>query len=1320
MSVYSKILSLINGVPRTIDFSEVGNTLGVSAIQLDGSTSGSITLSASATTTPYSVLFPPAQGAVSSVLQNDGSGNLSWGIISSTPAISNVFTAGENFAANTSFIVRWAMNVLSETTDTVYKADYSTVSYDEFWGIGIAFSTTAVTAGQNITVYSFGSYTLGSNDTPFSTSNTGDPVWLTTAGAFSVVAPSGSSEADLKIGIVMSTTQIWIDGQMMGIGSSTGGGPVPLNVVEGGTGVASFTPYAVIVGGVTSTDPLQQVVGVGTTGQVLTSNGASALPTWQTSGAGSVTSVALADGSTAPIYGITGSPVTSSGTLTFTLNTQSANTIFAGPSSGSAAQPAFRAIVAADIPTLNQNTTGTSANVTGTVAIANGGTGQTTQQSAINALTGSQTAGYYLRSDGTNATLSAIQVADVPTLNQNTTGTAANITATSNATLATISSLASVGTITSGTWNATTIAIAHGGTGQTSASSAFNALSPITSTGDLIVGNGTNSATRLAIGSNGYVLSSNGTTAVWTAPAATGVTSVAFADDSTTPIYSVSGSPVTSTGTLAITLSTQSANTVFAGPTSGSAAQPTFRSLVAADIPSLSATYVTQSEVGANNGVASLDGGGKVPLSQLPATLMEFKGSWNPNTNTPTLADGTGTTGFTYWVSAADSGTVAGLTDPSMTNFQIGDLVIYNGTKWVLVTPAAGVQSVNGAQGAVTVNAISSLTGDVTTATASGSQSEAATVAFVGGSSAAAVNTATVLVNTSQSGNLFLASPNGSSGAPSFRAIVAADIPTLNQNTTGTAANITATSNATLTTLSALTTASSLASVGTITSGTWNGTTIAIAHGGTGQTTAAAAFNALNPMTTTGDITYESATNTASRLAIGSAGKVLTVVSGIPAWAAPATSGTVTSVALADGSTTPIYNISNSPVTSSGTLTFTLATQTANTVFAGPSSGSAAQPTFRSLVSADIPNNAANTTGTAANVTGTVAIAHGGTGQTTAAAAYNALSPMTTTGDIEYESSTNTASRLGIGSTGQVLTVVSGVPAWSTPVSLTVFYPPTAQTFTTGGSSGTYNLNYSFSITSGNATVGATYTNNGVTFTVYATVSSATIVVMSGSGAPTASGTLTKSSGTGDSTITFSAFRAPLYLEVVMVGGGGGGSGSGSSVSTAGGTGGQTYFGSSFLIANGGGGGPVNMSGPSTPGSASKASPAVGTAVTGSAGSPGYYITSTTYNQGGSGGSSALGGGGGGGNAGGGPSAGAANTGSGGGGGGQAGNTSGYYSGTGGASGGFVSVVVPNPSPTYSYGVGTAGSAGPAGSGGTSQAGAAGGTGYLQVTEKYQ
>ena len=63
-----------------------------------------------------------------------------------------------------------------------------------------------------------------------------------------------------------------------------------------------------------------------------------------------------------------------------------------------------------------------------------------------------------------------------------------------------------------------TLPILNGGTGQTTASAAFNALSPITSVGDLIIGDGTNSATRLAIGTSSYILTSNGTTATWQAP----------------------------------------------------------------------------------------------------------------------------------------------------------------------------------------------------------------------------------------------------------------------------------------------------------------------------------------------------------------------------------------------------------------------------------------------------------------------------------------------------------------------------------------------------------------------------------------------------------------------------------------------------------------------------------------------------------------------------------------------------------------------------------------------------------------------------------
>ena len=68
----------------------------------------------------------------------------------------------------------------------------------------------------------------------------------------------------------------------------------------------------------------------------------------------------------------------------------------------------------------------------------------------------------------------------------------------------------------------------------------------------------------------------------------TGVTSVGLSAPS---FLTVSGSPVTTSGTLTLALATQTANTVFAGPTTGIAAAPTFRALVAGDIPDLSSIY---------------------------------------------------------------------------------------------------------------------------------------------------------------------------------------------------------------------------------------------------------------------------------------------------------------------------------------------------------------------------------------------------------------------------------------------------------------------------------------------------------------------------------------------------------------------------------------------------------------------------------------------------------------------------------------------------------------------------------------------------------
>lgn len=91
-------------------------------------------------------------------------------------------------------------------------------------------------------------------------------------------------------------------------------------------------------------------------------------------------------------------------------------------------------------------------------------------------------------------------------------------------------------------------------------------------------------------------------------------------------------------------------------------------------------TILKTSQLNVANGVAGLDAGAKIAVSQLPTSAMEFKGAWNANTNSPALADGTGDNGDVYRVSVAGT---QNLGSGSIT-FAIGDLVIYNGSIWQL------------------------------------------------------------------------------------------------------------------------------------------------------------------------------------------------------------------------------------------------------------------------------------------------------------------------------------------------------------------------------------------------------------------------------------------------------------------------------------------------------------------------------------------------------------------------------------------------------------------------------------------------------------
>ena len=98
-------------------------------------------------------------------------------------------------------------------------------------------------------------------------------------------------------------------------------------------------------------------------------------------------------------------------------------------------------------------------------------------------------------------------------------------------------------------------------------------------------------------------------------------------------------------------------------------------------------------------GVATLDASGKVPISEIPDAVigaLNYQGTWNASTNTPTLASGVGTKGYYYVVSVAGTTNLDGITD-----WQVGDWAVYNGTAWQKIDNTDGVTSVNGFTGTV-------------------------------------------------------------------------------------------------------------------------------------------------------------------------------------------------------------------------------------------------------------------------------------------------------------------------------------------------------------------------------------------------------------------------------------------------------------------------------------------------------------------------------------------------------------------------------------------------------------------------------------------
>jgi len=341
--------------------------------------------------------------------------------------------------------------------------------------------------------------------------------------------------------------------------------------------------------------------------------------------------------------------------------------------------------------------------------------------------------------------------------------------------------------------------------------------------------------------------------------------------------------------------------------------------------------------------------------------------------------------------------------------------------------------------------------------------------------------------------------------------------------------------------------------------------------------------------------------------------------------------------------------------------------------------------------------------------------------------------PMTTAGDMIYGGSSGTPTRLAAGTSGQVpISAGTSVAMGSLPGNSTALKAPTGTNLTSTGTQTGWLFTISTSTT---CAVGDTYTNNGHTYTVQGALSaqSGAVLWMSGTGA-TSGTTLSRSTGSGTSSVTFSATTAtatyttptspsPLYLRINMIGGGGGGSGSGnSSTMGPGGNGVTTYFGPNILSAGGGVGGPVNGNGGSnSSGSCGSVSPCIALPGAGGSGAAFTDLSYTGAPSGAPGASSPLGGGGGTGQA----SAiwaglaAPANTGAGGGGAATGNGAPTGYAGSGGGAGAFIfNAIISSPAVSYPYIIGSGGSGGSAGTNGA--AGGAGGSGFIGIEEHYQ
>jgi hypothetical protein len=135
----------------------------------------------------------------------------------SSPAGVKVVTQGEAMAnTTTSFAVRMylASDGGGSAAGRVHKADKNAATEDKFYVVGLGIPQ-GTSAGNDFTLTFAGSHTLGASNSAFASGDVGKAVYLTSAGGFSVTPPSAADEAIFRIGVVETTTSVWVGGMQL-------------------------------------------------------------------------------------------------------------------------------------------------------------------------------------------------------------------------------------------------------------------------------------------------------------------------------------------------------------------------------------------------------------------------------------------------------------------------------------------------------------------------------------------------------------------------------------------------------------------------------------------------------------------------------------------------------------------------------------------------------------------------------------------------------------------------------------------------------------------------------------------------------------------------------------------------------------------------------------------------------------------------------------------------------------------------------------------------------------------------------------------------